>query len=161
MAILLSQRISQFRSSFARGTARFDTHAATERSLHFTVWGAQMLLASFFALTASLKLVLHYDRLVEIMAWAASVPPPMVRVLGVCELLAAIVVAAPVVTRAPQRVVGWTAVGLGSLMAVATAVHIGHGELRMAAINLAVAALAGFVAWGRLAHDPLETDDPR
>lgn len=157
MAILLSRQVSRLREHLLT----MGSHASTQRPLHFTLWGAQMLLASFFALTASLKLVLHYDRVVEIMAWSAAVPPPMLRVIGVCELLAAVVVAAPVVTRAPQRVVGWTAMGLVSLMAIAAAIHIAHGEARMVPINLAVAALAAFVAWGRLAHDPLETDDPR
>lgn len=133
---------------------------SSERSLHFAVWGAQALLASFFAATAVLKLLLHYDRLIEIMPWAASLPQYLVRTLGACELVAAMVVAAPAVTRAPQRAVGWTAVGLGALMVVATVVHIARGELRMIPVSVAVAALAAFVAWGRLAHSPLEAEQP-
>lgn len=127
-----------------------------ERLLHFSVWGAQILLASFFAAMAWLKLVLHAERLIEIMAWAASIPLPLVRALGVVELLGAIAVAAPAVTRAPQRIVGWVAVGFVALMVSAAIVHIARGELRMLPINLAVGALAAFVAWGRLAHKPLE-----
>jgi hypothetical protein len=147
-------------SLLARPRARVD-RAAGDRPLHFVVWGAQMLLASFFAITASLKLLLHYDRLIEVMAWAAVLPAPAVRALGACELLAAIVVAAPVVTPAPQRVVGWTAVGFVSLMALATAIHVAQGELRMVPVSLAIAALATFVAWGRLAHESLENQPER
>lgn len=146
---------------FARAPDGAFRHGPADRPLHFAVWGAQMLLASYFAFTASLKLLLHYDRVIEIMAWAAAFPPSMVRAIGGLELLAAIIVAAPVVTRAPQRVVGWTAVGFVTLMAVATAIHVALGELRMVPVTLAVGAVASFVAWGRLAHEPLESEGPR
>ncbi|MDB4985669.1 MAG: putative integral rane protein [Myxococcaceae bacterium] len=129
---------------------------ANERLLHFGMWIAQAALACFFAVMACLKLMLPAERLIELMAWAASVPLPLVRALGVCELLAAIAVAAPAVTRAPQRVVGVTAVFLLTLMMSAAVVHLVRGEPRMLMVNLTVAALAAFVAWGRLTHAPLE-----
>jgi putative oxidoreductase len=132
-------------------------HVSNERMLHFTLWGAQILLASFFAAMAWLKLALHSERLIEIMAWAAVLPMPLVRALGVAELIGAIVVAAPAVTRAPQRMVGWAATGFMALMVAAATIHIARGELRMLPINLTVFALAAFVAWGRLAHQPIET----
>ena len=131
---------------------------SSERSLHFAVWGAQMLLASFFTVMAVLKLLLHHERLVEIMPWAANLPSPLVRAFGACELFAAMLVAAPAVTRKPQRVVGWTAVAFMALMAISTVVHLARGELRMIAVSLSVAALAAFVAWGRLGHNPIETE---
>ena len=131
-------------------------HVSHERIFHFAVWGGQILLASCFAVTAWLKLALHSERLVEVMAWTASLPLPLVRTLGAVELLAAIVVAAPTVTRTPQRIVGWTAVALAALMGAAALVHIARGELRMLPINFAVGALAAFVAWARLTHEPLE-----
>jgi DoxX-like family len=98
---------------------------------------------------------------VEVMAWAASVPLPLVRGLGVCELLAAVAIAAPAVTRAPQRVVGWSATFFATLMAAAAIVHLARGELRMIVVNLLVLALAAFVAWGRLTHEPLEASSNR
>jgi putative oxidoreductase len=136
-------------------------HISNERLLHFSVWAAQALLATFFAAMASLKLLLHAERLVEIMAWAETVPLPLVRLLGAIELLGAIAVAAPAVTRAPQRVVGYSALGFLTLMMSAAIIHIARGELRMLTINLGVAALAAFVAWGRLAHKPLEVSEER
>jgi len=132
-----------------------------ERLLHFSVWSAQIMLASFFAAMASLKLLLPVDRLVEVMAWTETLPLAFVRGLGVAELLGAIVVAAPAVTRTPQRIVGFAAVGFLTLMASAAVIHIARSELRMVALNLAIGALAAFVAWGRLMHEPLETSDHR
>lgn len=134
-------------------------HVAQERLLHYAVWGAQLLLSLFFAAMGVLKLVTEAERLVEIMAWTASVPLPLVRALGLCELLGAIVVAAPVVTRTPQRIVGYTALFFLTLMTSAAIVHISRGELRMLAVNVTVAAVAAFVVWGRLAHQPLEEAD--
>ncbi|HEY6880547.1 MAG TPA: DoxX family protein [Polyangiales bacterium] len=127
-----------------------------ERLLHFSTWVAQDLLAFFFTVTASLKLLLDDDRLVEIMAWTESLPRVAVRGFGVIELLGAIAVAAPAVTRAPQRIVGYAALGFLTLMASAMIIHIARGEYRMVALNLAVGMLAAFVAWGRLLHSPIE-----
>ncbi len=129
---------------------------SNERLLHFASWIAQDLLAFFFTVTASLKLVLDADRLVEIMAWTGSMPLSLVRGFGAIELLGAIAVAAPAVTRAPQRIVGWAATGFSTLMACAMVIHVSRGEYRMIALNLAVGTLAAFVAWGRLLHEPIE-----
>jgi hypothetical protein len=129
---------------------------SNERLLHFASWIAQDLLAFFFTVTASLKLVLDADRLVEIMAWTETLPIAVVRSFGAIELLGAIAVAAPAVTRAPQRIVGWAATGFLTLMACAMVIHVARGEYRMVVLNVAVGLLAAFVAWGRLLHAPLE-----
>jgi hypothetical protein len=129
---------------------------SNERLLHFASWLAQDLLAFFFTVTASLKLVLDADRLIEIMAWTESLPLAVVRGFGALELLGAIAVAAPAVTRAPQRIVGWAATSFMTLMACALVIHVARGEFRMVALNLAVGGIAAFVAWGRLMHAPIE-----
>jgi hypothetical protein len=41
-------------------------------------------------------------------------------------------------------------------MTAAMFIHIARQEYRMVALNIAVGALAAFVAWGRLYHAPLE-----
>jgi hypothetical protein len=132
---------------------------SNERLLHFASWVAQDVLAFFFTVTASLKLVLDADRLIEIMAWTGSLPMTLVRGFGAIELLGAIAVAAPAVTRVPQRIVGYAAVGFTTLMACAMVIHVARGEYRMVALNLAIGALAAFVAWSRLYHAPLEQAD--
>lgn len=129
---------------------------ANERLFHFGVWLGQATLAFFFTVTASLKIALEPDRLLEIMAWTGSVPMPMVRSLGVLELLGAVAVAAPAVTRTPQRIVGYAALSFLTLMASAAIIHLARGEYRMVALNVVVAAVAAFVGWARLTHAPLE-----
>ncbi len=131
-------------------------HVSHERLLHFGLWAAQLLLASIFASMAVLKLLLHTERLIEVIGFAAAIPVPLVRALGALELLGAIAVSAPAVTRTPQRIVGGAAVGFVALMGAAALFHVARGELRMVAVNVAIGLLAAFVAWGRLAHRPLE-----
>jgi apolipoprotein N-acyltransferase len=128
-----------------------------DRLLHVAVGAGQIVLATFFAAMASLKLLMREERLVEIMAWTETLPLPLVRGLGVLELIGAIAVAIPAVTRAPQRIVGIAALSFLTLMASASIIHIARGELRMVAVNIAVGALAAFVAWGRLTHEPIES----
>ena len=129
-----------------------------ERAFHFTLWSAQLLLAGTFAAAALTKLLSRPERLIEAMAWADSVPAWLVYMLGGLELIGAVLVAVPAVTRTPQRIVGITALVFMALMVAAAIVHLGRGELRMLPINCGVAALAAFVAWGRLTHKPLEAD---
>lgn len=131
-------------------------HVAHERLLHVGVGIAQLTLASFFTVMALLKLLLEPTRLVEIMAWTETLPLPVVRSLGLLELVGSIAVAAPAVTRLPQRIVGSAALAFLTLMMSAAIIHVARGEYRMVALNLSVACVAAFVAWGRLMHAPLE-----
>jgi hypothetical protein len=116
------------------------------------------LLAGSFAALGLLKLLSHPDRLIETMSWTETVPLWCLYVLGSIELIGAALVSAPAVTRTPQRVVGYTAIGFVALMLAATVVHMGLGEWRVVPVNLAIAAAAGLVAWGRLTHKPIESE---
>ena len=133
---------------------------AQERLLHVSVGLAQIVLATIFASMALLKLMMPPERLVETMHWTEQLPLALVRGFGVLEFVAAVAVAAPAVTRLPQRIVGFTSLAFLTLMTSAAIVHTIRGEFRMVAVNAAIAALAGFVAWGRLMQEPLESDVP-
>lgn len=131
-------------------------HVSSERLLHHVLWFAQGLLAATFAVMALLKLLTERDRLVEIMAWTGSTPSWLVYTLGTLELIGAFLVAAPAVTRTPQRIVGVTAAVFCALMVLATVLHALNAELRLVPVTLALAGLSAFVAWGRITHKPLE-----
>ena len=131
-------------------------HISNERLLHIVLWIAQALLGATFAALALLKLLSTPDRLVEIMAWTENTPTWAVYTLGTLELIGAFIVAAPAVTRTPQRIVGWTAAVFAALMGTSSLLHLLRGELRMVPVTLAIAALSAFVAWGRITHKPLE-----
>jgi succinate-acetate transporter protein len=134
-------------------------HVSRERLLHYALWCTQLSIAGVFTGMALVKLMTPPDRLVEIMAWTAHVPLALVIALGVLELLGAIAVAAPAVTRVPQRIVGFVALIFLALMVAEAIVHIQRGELRLLAFNGAVGVLCALVAWGRLTHKGLEGGD--
>jgi hypothetical protein len=109
-------------------------------------WTVQMLLAvAFFA---------H--------GWLFLAPPPEIAVqmnatlprwfqlfLGVAEVLAALGLTLPGMTRILPWLVTWAAAGIMIVTASATFFHLSRGEMSSAAITLVLLALATFVAFVR------------
>jgi DoxX-like family len=127
-----------------------------ERLLHVSVGIGQVALAFYFTISGLVKLLLEPAARVEIMPWTHGLPALFVHTLGAVELALAVGVALPAVTYGPQRVVGSAALSCATLLTAGVIVHVLHGELRMAVVSAAMAALAAFVAWGRLMHAPVE-----
>lgn len=93
--------------------------------------------------------------LVDRLGWPAAVPAPIVRVIGVAELLGALGLILPAATRVKPMLTPLAGVGLAMVMLLATIFHISHGELGALPIPLVLAGLAAFVAWGRAAKAPI------
>ncbi|HLT60158.1 MAG TPA: DoxX family protein [Microlunatus sp.] len=86
--------------------------------------------------------------------WTADVPRPLVRTLGVLELLAAAGLVLPAVTGILPWLVPVTAGCWVLLMIGAMATHGRRGEYPLVLLNLGYLALAAFIAWGRLGPAP-------
>jgi hypothetical protein len=120
--------------------------------MNIVLWILQILLAAaFFA---------H--------GWLVLAPPPEIAVkmyevlprwfwvfLGVAELLAAVGLTLPGLTRIQPRLVGWAAVGIVVVMVSATIYHLARGEMSSALITLLLLAMATFVAYMRLRVLPI------
>ena len=114
--------------------------------MNFVLWVLQVLLAAaFFA---------H--------GWLFLSPPPEIAVqmnamlprwfqlfLGVAEVLAAVGLTLPGLTRIMPRLVTWAAGGVVIVSASATVLHLVRGEMSSAVITLLLCALAGFVTYMR------------
>ena len=114
--------------------------------MNIVLWVLQVLLAvAFFA---------H--------GWLFLSPPPEIAVqmnaslprwfqlfLGVAEVLAAVGLILPGLTRIMPWLVTWAAVGIMIVMVSATAYHLMRGEMSSAAITLLLLAMATFVAYMR------------
>ena len=114
--------------------------------MNIVLWVLQVLLAvAFFA---------H--------GWLFLAPPPEIAVqmnatmprwfqlfLGVAEVLAAVGLTLPGLTRIMPALVTWAAAGVMVVTASATVCHIVRGEFSSAAITLVLLALATFVAYMR------------
>jgi hypothetical protein len=114
--------------------------------MSIVLWMLQILLAlAFFA---------H--------GWLFLAPPPEIAVqmnaslprwfqlfLGVAEVLAAIGLTLPPLTRILPGLVTWAAAGVMIVTVSATIYHIARGEFSSAAITFVLLAMAAFVAYGR------------
>lgn len=114
--------------------------------MNIVLWTVQVLLAAAF--------LAH--------GWLFLTPPPEVAVqmnallprwfqvfLGVAEVLAAVGLTLPGLTRILPWLVIWAAVGVIIVTASATALHVVRGEISSAAITLVLCAMATFVAYAR------------
>jgi hypothetical protein len=114
--------------------------------MNITLWILQVLLAvAFFA---------H--------GWLFLYPPPGIAeqmnamlprwfqlFLGVAEVLAAVGLTLPGLTRILPWLVAWAAGGIVIVMVSATALHVVRGEISSAAITLVLLLMAAFVAYMR------------
>ena len=69
--------------------------------------------------------------------------------LGIAEILAAIGITLPGLTRIQPWLVTWAAIGIMIVMVSATVWHIARGEISSAFITLILLAMATFVAYAR------------
>ena len=79
----------------------------------------------------------------------------MVRFIGTCELLGAIGLILPALTRIKPQLTPWAATGLATIMILASGFHLTRGEGAYAPSLLGVALIAAAVAWGRFKRIPI------
>ena len=114
--------------------------------MNIVLWLLQVLLAiAFFA--HGLLLLSPPANLVEQMN--ASLPRWFQLFLGVAEVLAAIGLTLPGVTRVLPWLVTWAAAGIMVVMVSATTYHVARNEMSSAAITFALLVMATFVAYAR------------
>jgi putative oxidoreductase len=120
------------------------------KAWHVTLWIVQIILALMFGLAGAMKAATPMPVLLQKMAWVGSVPPGLVRFIGLCELVGAIGLVLPAATRIKPGLTALAATGLLAIMALAVPFHISRGETKLVAAPITLGLLAAFVAWGRL-----------
>ena len=114
--------------------------------MNMMLWVLQALLAVAFLahgwlfLSPPAELV---DRMNE------SLPRWFQLFIGVAEVLAAVGLTLPGITRVLPWLVVWAAVGIMTVTASATVFHLARGEISSAAVTLVLFGIAGFVAYMR------------
>lgn len=114
--------------------------------MNIVLWVFQILLATAFFAHGWLFLSPPAE-LVDQMN--ASLPRWFQLFLGVAEILAAVGLTLPGLTRILPWLVTWAAGGIIVVTASATAYHLARGEMSSAAITLVLLAMAVFVAYMR------------
>jgi hypothetical protein len=123
--------------------------------MHIALWVVQALLAAAFGMAGSMKLFTPIADLAANLPWAADMPEGLVRFIGASEFAAAFGLVLPAAARVKPWLTPLAAVGLVVVMVLAAGFHLMRGEAEALPINLAIGALAAFVAWGRTARAPI------
>jgi len=115
--------------------------------MKIALWIVSVLLAFVFIASGSTKLF-NFDQYAQ-MAPALADSRGLVTFIGLCELAGAIGLILPRLTGILPVMSTWAAVGLATIMLLATGFHLTHGEFSHVTITLPLFALAAFVAYGR------------
>ena len=129
--------------------------AAVSRTTHVSLWAVQVLLAAFFGMAGATKLSQPMSALIQQFHWPAAVPEPLVRFNGLSELLGAIGLILPGLTRIKPGLTALAAAGLAVVMVLASLFHVSRGEFAVLPLPLVLGALAAWVAWGRWKKAPI------
>lgn len=120
--------------------------------MNLVVWIVTGLLAALFLMSGTMKLAKSREQLAADprMGWAETMPPALIKLIGASEVLGALGLVLPGALRIAVFLVPAAALGLALIMALAVVTHLRRGEAQTALFNLALLALALFVAVERL-----------
>lgn len=107
-------------------------------------WILAALLAALYLYAGGKKITQSRERLRPMMGWVDQVPMPLVRILGVLEVLGAVGLVLPRVTGVAPWLSVAAAIGLALVQVGGIALHLSRGEARLIGFNivLLVAAVA-------------------
>ena len=131
------------------------TQIQRPKALHIILWVAQVILGSMFIMTGFMKLSQPIDQLSAMMPWAGDVPALLVRFIGTAELLGGLGLILPAALRIKPELTAWAAVGLALVMIFALIFHVSRSEMQAIGMNVILAAIAAFIAWGRFKKAPI------
>ncbi len=137
-------------------THSMTTQHTSSKALHITLWIAQVLLAGMFIMSGFMKVSQPIDQLSQMLPWASQVPAGLVRFIGISEVLGGLGLILPSLLRIKPVLTVWAALGLATVMVFALLFHISRGEFSAIGMNLVIALIALFIAWGRTKKAPIQ-----
>jgi uncharacterized membrane protein YphA (DoxX/SURF4 family) len=125
------------------------------KGLNISLWVVQVLLAFAFGMAGFMKSTQPFEALNKAMPWTLSVGETTTRFIGLSELLGAVGLLLPAITRILPFLTSLAGLGLVTVMVLASGFHVTRGEYGMLPVNAVLASLALFVAWGRYRAAPI------
>jgi uncharacterized membrane protein YphA (DoxX/SURF4 family) len=117
--------------------------------MNIALWVVAILLAFAFLFAGIMKAFRPKEALADKMGWVEDFSIPMVKTIGVLEILAAIGLTLPALLDIAPVLVPIAALGLVLMMVGAIVVHARRKENEALPVNIVFLLLALFVAWGR------------
>ena len=126
------------------------------KGLNIFLWTAQIVLAAMFLMAGIMKATQPLEELGKSLPWVREAGV-FTRVIGITELLGALGLILPSLLRIKPMLTPLAALGIFIIMVLAFIYHLTQGEYAALGINLILAALAIFIAWGRYKKVPIQT----
>lgn len=117
--------------------------------MNTALWIVQILLAVAFVGAGAMKASQPREKLEGALPWVADFPTPVVRFIGVAEVLGGLGLVLPAVTGIAPVLTPVAATALAVTMVLAAVVHARRGEYASIGVNAVLLLLTAFVAWGR------------
>lgn len=128
------------------------------KAINITLWIAQVLLAATFIWGGSMKLFQPIEKLSAMWPWTGQIPAALVKLTGIIDLSGAVGLILPSLLRSQPKLTPITAIGVIALMICASIFHIVRGEASVIGVNIFLAVIAAFVAWGRFKKVPITSE---
>ena len=123
--------------------------------MNIFLWVLQFLLGIYFFMTGIVHFIVP-PGLPAPMAWMYELPSGLHYFSGIAEILAGVGLILPGLTRIQPRLTTFAALGLVLLMLGAAVWHLPRGEFQNIVMNLILAGVVGFLAYGRWKLSPLK-----
>jgi DoxX-like protein len=115
--------------------------------MELAYWIVAALLAVFYLYAGGKKVAQNREQLQPMMGWVDRVPMPLVKTIGVLEVLGAAGLILPPLTGIAPGLAVAAAIGLVLIQAGAIVVHLSRGEARLIGLNIALLAAAAVTVW--------------
>ena len=110
-------------------------------------WIVAGLLGLFYLYAGVKKVAQSREQLAPMMSWVDTIPMPVVRLIGVVEILGVAGLVLPPLTGIAPVLAIAAAAGLVVLHVLAAGLHLSRGEARVTGLNAALIVLAAVSAW--------------
>jgi putative oxidoreductase len=118
-------------------------------SIHAALWIVQIILAAVFTITGFIKISTPMVDLAREMPWVVEFSGASIFLIGCAELVGAIGLILPSMLKFKPKLTVLASYCLCVLMIMAGGFHILKKEYTVTVLNLVLAALSYFIAWGR------------
>jgi hypothetical protein len=115
--------------------------------MELAYWIVAVLLAVFYLYAGGKKVAQSREQLLPMMGWVDRVPMPLVRTIGVLEVLGAAGLLLPPLTGIAPGLAVAAAVGLVLIQVGGIVVHLSRGEARLIGLNIALLLAAAAAVW--------------